>query len=107
MSFIIAIIVLSILKLTFTIGRFIAAKRLGLPVEKFVIGIDWGKPIFAKKFNDTELVIYPLFFGGYLECSEEKCTKVQKAFLTFSSTLMMLLCSVLIGLISINYSKKA
>lgn len=103
MSFIIAIIVLSILKLTFTIGRFIAAKRLKLPVEKFVIGIDWGKPVFAKKFNDTELVIYPLFFGGYLECSEEKCTKGQKAFLTFSSILMMIISMLIIGLIAINY----
>ncbi len=108
MSFIIAIIVLSILKLTFTIGRFIAAKRLKLPVEKFVIGIDWGKPVFAKKFNDTELIIYPLFFGGYLEYNKDfdpdvKCTKSQKAFLTFSSLLTMLLCSILIGLIAINY----
>ncbi|MCM1010755.1 MAG: RIP metalloprotease RseP [Fusobacterium sp.] len=104
MSFIIAIIVLSILKLTFTIGRFIAAKRLKLPVEKFVIGIDWGKPVFAKKFNDTELIIYPLFFGGYLESSsEEKCTKGQKALLTFSSIIMMLLSSIIIGLIAINF----
>lgn len=103
MSFIFAIIVLSILKLTFTIGRFIAAKRLKLPVEKFVIGIDWGKPVFAKKFNDTELIIYPLFFGGYLECSEEKCTKGQKAFLTFSSVLMMIISMLIIGLVAINY----
>lgn len=103
MSFIIAIIVLSILKLTFTIGRFIAAKRLKLPVEKFVVGIDWGKPLFAKKFNDTELVIYPLFFGGYLENSEENCTKGQKAFLTFSSILMMIVSMLIIGLIAINY----
>ncbi len=108
MSFIIAIIVLSILKLTFTIGRFLAAKRLKLPVEKFVIGIEWGKPVFAKKFNDIELIIYPLFFGGYLEYNKDfdpdvKCTKGQKSFLTFSSLLMMLLCSILIGLIAINY----
>lgn len=104
MSFIIAIIVLSILKLTFTIGRFIAAKRLKLPVEKFVVGIDWGKPLFAKKFNETEFIIYPLFFGGYLESSsEEKCTKGQKALLTFSSIMMMILSSIIIGLIAINF----
>lgn len=108
MSFIIAIIVLSILKLTFTIGRFIAAKRLKLPVEKFVIGIDWGKPVFAKKFNDTELIIYPFFWGGYLEYNKDfdpdaKCTKSQKAFLTFSSLLTMLLCCFIIGLTAINY----
>ncbi len=108
MSFIIAIIVLSILKLTFTIGRFIAAKRLNLPVEKFVIGIDWGKPLFARKFNDTELVIYPVFFGGYLEYNkdfeeEAKCTNGQKAFLTFSSLLMMIISMLLIGLVYMNY----
>lgn len=108
MSFIIAIIVLSILKLTFTIGRFIAAKRLNLPVEKFVIGIDWGKPIFAKRFNGTELVIYPFFFGGYLEYNKDfnedaKCTDKQKAFLTFSSLFMMLISMLIIGLIALNY----
>ena len=108
MSFIIAIIVLSILKLTFTIGRFIAAKRLKLPVEKFVIGIDWGKPVFAKKFNDTELVIYPVFWGGYLEYNKDfdpeiKCSNRQKAFLTFSSLLMMTISMLLIGLIYINF----
>lgn len=108
MSFIIAIIVLSILKLTFTIGRFIAAKRLKLPVKKFVIGIDWGKPVFARQFNDTELVIYPLFFGGYLEYNKDfdpdiKCTKGQKAFLTFSSVLMMIISMLIIGLVAINY----
>lgn len=108
MSFIIAIIVLSILKLTFTIGRFIGAKRLKLPVEKFVIGIDWGKPIFAKKFNDTELVIYPFFWGGYLEFNKDfdvdtKCSSRQKAFLTFSSLLMMMVSMFLIGLLYINF----
>ncbi len=108
MSFIIAIIVLSILKLTFTTGRFIAAKRLNLPVEKFVIGIDWGKPIFAKKFHDTELVIYPVFWGGYLEYEKDydpdvKCSDKQKAFLTFSSLLTMALSMLLIGMIYLNF----
>lgn len=108
MSFIIAIIVLSILKLTFTIGRFIAAKQLKLPVEKFVVGIDWGKPIFSKRFNETEFVIYPIFWGGYIEYNknfdpEVKCSNKQKAILTSSSLFAMLISIILIGLVYINY----
>ena len=108
MSFIIAIIVLSILKLTFTIGRFIAAKRLNLPVEKFIVGIDWGKPIFAKKFADTELIIYPLFWGGFLSYKNDfdtdiKCSPQQKNILTFSSLFVMLATALIITLVGINF----
>ena len=108
MSFIITIIVLSILKLTFTIGRFLGAKRLNLPVEKFVVGFEWGKPLFSKKFSDVEFIIYPIFFGGFIEYAKDfdpdvKCDKKQKAFLTSTSLIMMLIFSLLLGIIYINF----
>ena len=62
MSFITAIIVLSILKLTYTLGEFISAKRLKLPVEKFIVGLDWGKPLLDKKINDINFLIYGVDF---------------------------------------------
>lgn len=107
MSLLITIIILSIIKLTYTIGQFVASKRLKMPVEKFVIGIDWGKPVFQKKFDDTELVIYPLFFGGFLQYSEnfspEDSSKREKAYLASCSLITMLVSLLIIGLIGINF----
>lgn len=108
MSFIIAIIILSILKLTYTIGQFISAKRLNLPVEKFIVGIDWGKPLFNKKINDIEFLIYPIFWGGYLEYQkdfdpETKCSNNEKNYLGLSGFITMLIACIIIGSIGINF----
>ena len=108
MSLFIAIIVLSVLKLTFTIGNFIAAKRLNLPVKQFAIGVDLGKPIFAKKYANTEFVIYPFFWGGFLTYDDDfdpevKCSSNQKLFLALSSFLTMFIVCIFIGLIGINF----
>ena len=108
MSFIIAIVILSILKLTFTIGQFISSKRLNLPVEKFIIGIDWGKPIFDQKINDIIFQIYPIFWGAYLEYNEnfnpeDKCSAKEKSFLAFSGLTSMLFAILIIGAIGINF----
>lgn len=90
------------MKLTYTIGQFIAMRRLKLPVDKFVIGIDWGKPIFNKNFGETELVIYPVFFGGFLE-NKEVTDKKQTNYIKFSAWFMMLFSLVLMILLSIDY----
>lgn len=108
MSFITAIIVLSILKLTYTIGEFISAKRLKLPIEKFIIGIDWGKPLFDKKINDINFLIYPIFWGGFLQYQEgfdkeTKCTSKEKGFLGFSGFITMMITTLIIGAIGINF----
>lgn len=102
MSLLVILIILSIMKLTFTIGQFIAMRRLKLPIDKFIIGIDWGKPIFSKKFNDTELVIYPFFWGGFLE-AKEVTDKKQKNYIKFSAWFMMLVSITLMILLSIDY----
>lgn len=102
MSILITIIVLSIMKLAYTIGQFIALKRLKLPVDKFVIGIDWGKPIFQKQFDDTELIIYPVFWGGYLE-KADVTDKKQARYINFSAWFAMLISIVLMSLLSLNY----
>lgn len=108
MTFILTIIILSILKLTFTIGRFIAAKRLNLPVSKFVVGIEWGKPLYQHTIDEVSLIIYPIFFGGYLEYKDDydpdvKCSVKEKGFLTVSSLFTMFLAVLLIGLVYINF----
>jgi len=48
------------------LGHFIAAKRLGIKVEKFSIG--WGPKLFSFKRGETEYVISLLvFLGGYVK----------------------------------------
>ena len=101
MSILITIIVLSIIKLAYTIGQFLALRRLNIPVDKFVIGIDWGKPVFQKQFGDTELIIYPLFWGGYLE-KDDITDKNQARYINFSAWFAMLIAIVLISLLSVN-----
>lgn len=108
MSFITAIIVLSILKLTYTLGEFISAKRLKLPVEKFIVGIDWGKPLLDKKINDIDFLIYPIFWGGFLQYKEgfdkeTKCTSREKGFLGFSGFITMMIATLIISAIGINF----
>ena len=93
MSILITIIILSIMKLAYTIGQFIALKRLKLPVDKFVIGIDWGKPVFQKQFDDTELIIYPVFWGGYLE-KGDITDKKQARYINFSAWFAMLVINI-------------
>ncbi len=52
------------------LGHFVAAKRLGVKVEKFAIG--WGPKIASFKKGDTEYLIALFFFlGGYVKMAGE------------------------------------
>ncbi|MGD0566036.1 MAG: site-2 protease family protein, partial [Candidatus Goldiibacteriota bacterium] len=52
------------------LGHFVAAKRLGIKVEKFSIG--WGPKVLSFKKGDTEYVISILvFLGGYVKMAGE------------------------------------
>ncbi len=82
-SLVIALIVISILILVHEVGHFIAARKVGVWVEEFGIGIP--PRIIGKKVGDTIYSINLLPFGGFVrlhgEHSEEGVTKPQKAFI--------------------------
>jgi regulator of sigma E protease len=60
------------------LGHFVAAKRLGIKVEKFSIG--WGPKVLSFKKGDTEYVISILvFLGGYVKMAGESPQDAQKA----------------------------
>jgi regulator of sigma E protease len=59
------IIILSVLILVHELGHFIAAKRLGIRVEKFSLG--FGPKLFSRKFGDTEYLLCGIPFGGYIK----------------------------------------
>lgn len=83
-SILIFIVVLSILVLVHEFGHYWVAKRSGIWVEEFGIGLP--PRIFGKKIGDTIYSINALPFGGFVrlhgEMSEEGLTKKDKAFLT-------------------------
>ncbi|OGM18577.1 hypothetical protein A2686_01635 [Candidatus Woesebacteria bacterium RIFCSPHIGHO2_01_FULL_38_10] len=85
-SFLIFIIILSILILAHELGHFIAARRSGVWVEEFGFGIP--PRIFGKKIGETFYSINLLPFGGFVklhgESARDKIEKPEKAFLNKS-----------------------
>jgi len=71
MDFITIIIVFMFLVFFHELGHFIAAKKMGVYVERFSIGFSmFGlfKPMIIKKYKETEYHLYPtLFLGGYVQ----------------------------------------
>lgn len=69
MTFIIFVLILSVLVLVHEFGHFIIAKKNGIRVEEF----GWGLPprIFGKKFGDTLYSINALPLGGFVKLTGE------------------------------------
>ncbi|MFH1354585.1 MAG: RIP metalloprotease RseP [Candidatus Omnitrophota bacterium] len=65
MSLLIFLLVLGILIAVHEFGHFIAAKKVGVKVEKFSLG--FGPRIFKKKKNHTEYTINAIPLGGYVK----------------------------------------
>lgn len=82
-SILIFLLVLSILIIAHELGHFIAAKRAGIWVEEFGIGMP--PRIFGKKIGETIYSINLLPFGGFVrmhgEMTEEGVSKPKRAFI--------------------------
>ena len=61
------IFVLGILVFIHELGHFLAAKMVGIRVERFSIG--FPPRIFGKKIGDTDYCISAVPFGGYVKMS--------------------------------------
>jgi len=64
------LLVLSVLVLVHEFGHFIAAKRIGIRVEKFSFG--FGPKLFSVKTGDTEYLISAIPLGGYIKMSGDE-----------------------------------
>lgn len=84
-SILVFLLVLSILVIVHELGHFIMAKRAGVLVEEFGIGLPFIPKIFGIKIGETVYSIYPLLFGGFVklhgEQEEEGITDPKRAFL--------------------------
>jgi len=64
------LIVLSVLVLVHEFGHFIAAKRIGVRVEKFSFG--FGPKLFSVHRGDTEYLISAIPLGGYIKMAGDE-----------------------------------
>jgi regulator of sigma E protease len=82
-SILVFLLVLSILVLVHELGHFIVAKRFGVMVEEFGLGLP--PRLFGKKIGETTYSINALPFGGFVklhgENSEEEITHPKRSFL--------------------------
>ncbi len=69
MTLVYFLIVIGILVFVHEFGHFITAKRAGVRVEKFSLGM--GPKLIGKKWGDTEYVISALPLGGYVKMAGE------------------------------------
>ncbi len=70
LSLVYFILVLSVLVLVHEFGHFIAAKRVGVRVEKFSLG--FGGKLFSIKKGDTEYMISAIPLGGYVKMAGDE-----------------------------------
>ncbi len=70
MSLVYFLIVLSVLVLVHEFGHFIAAKRIGVRVEKFSFG--FGPKLFSVHRGDTEYLISAIPLGGYIKMAGDE-----------------------------------
>jgi len=66
------IVVFSFVILVHELGHFIAARRIGVRVEKFALG--FGKTLFSTRRGETEYCINVVPFGGYVKMAGEEQT---------------------------------
>ena len=81
------ILLISLLILVHELGHFIAAKSVGIRVDKFGFGLPVGPVLFKKKFGETEILIHAFLLGGYVSFpdDEEECDLPKNSPLRFSN----------------------
>ena len=60
------ILLISFLVLIHELGHFMAAKMVGIKVDKFGFGLPIGPTLFSKKIGETEVLIHAFLLGGYV-----------------------------------------
>jgi len=66
MSYLIMILLLSVLIITHEIGHFAVARWCGVKVERMGLGLPFGPTLWRKRIGGTEYCLHALLFGGYV-----------------------------------------
>lgn len=86
-SAIVMILLISLLILIHELGHFLAARAVGIRVDKFGFGLPIGPTLFAKKVGDTQILIHAFLLGGYVSFpdDEEDCDLPKDSPLRYSN----------------------
>ena len=81
------ILLISLLILIHELGHFLAAKYVGIRVDKFGFGLPIGPTLFSKKIGETEILIHAFLLGGYVSFpdDEEECDLPKDSPLRYSN----------------------
>ncbi len=87
MNIILMILLISVLILVHEAGHFLAAKMIGIKVDKFGFGLPIGPTLYKKQIGETEFLIHACLLGGYVSFpdDEENCDLPQDSPLRFSN----------------------
>jgi regulator of sigma E protease len=67
LTLIVFLLVLSILVIVHEFGHFIVAKKSGIGVWEFALGLPFTKPVWSKQLaSGMKLSLYPILFGGFV-----------------------------------------
>ncbi len=89
MSFIVALLGLSIIILVHEFGHFFVARSAGIPVSEFSIGM--GKSIFQKQWGDTVFSLRAIPLGGYVRIAGLEDKDENRIEISFINKLKILL----------------
>ncbi len=71
MNVIIMILLISLLILVHELGHFLAARALGIKVDRFGFGLPFGPTLFEGQIGDTKILIHALLLGGYVSFPDD------------------------------------
>lgn len=71
MHIITMLLLLSVLILVHEFGHFMAARRLGIKVERFGFGLPFGPVLWEGKWGDTIVCVHAFLLGGYVSFPDD------------------------------------
>lgn len=71
-TWLVFLLVLSLLVMVHELGHFLAAKILKIKVEEIAFGLPFTGPVLKFKRGETQYSIYPLLFGGFVRLYGEE-----------------------------------
>ena len=70
-SILMMLIFISVLIIAHEMGHFFVARKCGIKVERFGVGLPFGPTVWAKKIGDVEYCIHACLFGGYVAFADD------------------------------------
>ena len=71
-SAVIMLFLISLLILIHEAGHFIAARMVGIRVDKFGFGLPFGPTLFSKKVGNVEIIVHAFLLGGYVSFPDDE-----------------------------------